>query len=176
MSASSSSDGLEPAKRRKLLAELSCLGGSRTVLAKILGKLSSYDLLNDEGLANRSVRTLRKDVQAGIEADIGGATTPYGPVICKLDVHGVVIEAVNPFAYTHVLCQRHSGFFQLLCPGGKPTTRPIVLYIDEVRPGNPLRPDKSRQTQCVYWTFADIPDKNLCNDDCWLLGTVARST
>ena len=33
----------------------------------------------------------------------------------------------------------------------------IALYVDEVTPGNPLRPDTARKYQAVYWTFLQMP-------------------
>ena len=34
---------------------------------------------------------------------------------------------------------------------------PIVIYIDEVCPGNPLRPGNGRRLQCVYWFVRQWP-------------------
>ena len=47
-------------------------------------------------------------------------------------------------------------FFELFGSRQGPEAK-IVLYIDEVCPGNPLRPEKSRTTQAVYWAMADLP-------------------
>ena len=48
--------------------------------------------------------------------------------------------------------------------------------MDEVRPGNPLRPGKGRMTQAIYWTCSDFDDHLLCRSDAWFLLTTVRST
>ena len=44
----------------------------------------------------------------------------------------------------------------------------IVVFVDEARPGNVLRPDKGRATQAFYWAFAQWPEWYLCRSDAWL--------
>ena len=41
---------------------------------------------------------------------------------------------------------------------------------------NPLRPDKGRTMQCVYWTFLELPDYVLQHVDGWFLFGALRST
>jgi len=48
---------------------------------------------------------------------------------------------------------------------GKPMR--IIIYIDEICPGNPLRPDKSRTLQAIYWAFADWPQWLLQRTAAW---------
>lgn len=173
MSASSSSQ--PPAKRRHVVAELhTAAGGTKVGLARVLKALHSKGLLRGDVGAG-SERTVRGVIQQGVE-DVARSETPYGKVLTTLQTGaGTSLEVVNPFAYLHYLCEKHSNFFKALCPGSH-THRRLVLYIDEIRPGNPLRPDKCRQTQCVYWTFADLPDQLLVQSDTWFLAATARST
>ena len=58
----------------------------------------------------------------------------------------------------------------------KTTPLRLILYIDEVNPGNPLRPDKGRGTQAIYWCFADWPQWALQRSSVWLLFGVVRTT
>ena len=52
----------------------------------------------------------------------------------------------------------------------------IVLYIDEICPGNPLRPEKSRTLQAIYWAFIDWPQWILQRTSMWPVFGTIRST
>ena len=52
----------------------------------------------------------------------------------------------------------------------------IVLYMDSICPGNPLRPDKSRTTECLYWTIVDFPDHVLTSSVGWFVFSTTRRT
>ena len=52
----------------------------------------------------------------------------------------------------------------------------LILYIDEINPGNPLRPDKARTTQAIYDCFADWPQWALQRSSVWLLFGVIRTS
>lgn len=173
MSGSSSSTSIDASKRRRLLAELSTTSCTKTGVAKILKALHSKGLLSDD-VAGLSERTLRENLQQGTES-FSNMETPYGRVITNLvpgDKNSV--EVVNPFAYLHALCGLHRPLFDAL-RGHGPHHR-LIVYIDEVRPGNPLRAEEARQTQCVYWTFADLPDHLLVCSDAWFIAGAFRST
>ena len=154
---------------------MSNLSGTQSGAAKVLRLLETQGFLDHGLLGDASERSLRRDVATGIAEVAASAVTPYGPVVVPMRLHGVDIDFVNPFAYIYFLCDKYRNVFVLLCPGGAATLRTIVLYIDEVRPGNPFRPDKSRTTQCIYWVFSDLPDRFICNTDTWFLGTTVRS-
>ena len=57
-------------------------------------------------------------------------------------------------------------------------TRPlrIALYIDEMTPGNVLRPDRGRAVQDIFWTFIDFPGWFLSRQDAWFVFACLRST
>jgi hypothetical protein len=159
------------AKRRRLAAAVSADAGSNLAAARILQSLSEQGHLTFS-LDCCSIDTLRKDASLGMR-EVTQAMTPYGTLIAQLCVDGVNIEVVNPFAYVHYLCSRSRPIFDALSTR---MCRQIVIYLDEVRPGNPLRADKCRQAQCIYWVFADLPDKVLTSASGWFLGAVIKST
>lgn len=172
---SQSASTVPHAKRQRLNAELAIASGTKVGAARVLQLLSDQGLL-DSNFAPTSQRAARNDARLGIES-VSAESTPYGPVIMELTMGSVKVEIVNPFAYLHVLCDKSPSLFKAIFPDRRgPVHRCIVLYIDEVRPGNPLRPDKSRQTQCVYWTFADFDDHLLNRADTWFVATTLRST
>lgn len=170
-----SSSGPPPAKRRNVVTDVAAISGTTTGAAKLLKLLHDKGLFKDSLFAT-SERTLRRDAAEGTADTVANCTTPFGTVVEPMCIGGKTIDVVNPFAYISFLCDRHRGLFNVLCPGEQHTKRSIVLYIDEVKPGNPLRHDKGRTTQCVYWTFSDLPDKYLASDNCWFLFTAIRST
>ena len=121
-------------------------------------------------------RTVRNRIQDVIE-ETGTRMTPYGLLIESMasGVDGVpAIEYVNPFAYLHLMCSLCLPFFMLI--NNLPAEAKLVIYIDEVCPGNPLRPEKSRMTQAIYWTMANLPDNILVQSGMWLLFSVLRSS
>ena len=172
MSGASSSSTTDAPKRRRLLAELSTTSCAKTGIAKILKALHGKGLLSDD-VAGVSERTLRENLQHGVES-FSNVETPYGLVVTRLipgDKDSV--EVVNPLAYLHALCGQHRPLFEALRECG-PLHR-LIIYIDEVRPGNPFRPDKARMTQCIYWTFVDLHDHLLVSSDAWFIAGVLRS-
>ena len=53
----------------------------------------------------------------------------------------------------------------------------IVLYMDSISPGSPLRPDKSRTTECLHWTILDFPGHALSSSSVWFVfSTIRRAT
>ena len=106
--------------------------------------------------------------------------TPYGPVVQRLELglSGLkYLNVVNPFAYLYYLSTISQSFSELMhdcCKGGHPLR--LIIYADEMNPGNPFRPEKSRTLQCVYWAFADWPSHVLSRTFSWLVLFTMRST
>ena len=50
----------------------------------------------------------------------------------------------------------------------------IVMYSDEVTPGNQLAHRNSRKSQCIYWSFLEL-GPYLSNELCWFTCGVLRS-
>ena len=57
--------------------------------------------------------------------------------------------------------------------GEEPLT--IVLYQDGVDPGDGLVKDKARHSICFYWTFLEFGMINLCHEELWVAGMIART-
>jgi hypothetical protein len=45
----------------------------------------------------------------------------------------------------------------------------LIYYTDEETPGNNLRPDNSRETQCHYWTFKEFPAWFRTRCEAWMV-------
>ena len=106
--------------------------------------------------------------------------TPYGRVIQSMPMpfkNLPVWEFIHPMAIMYHLTKSSTAFADVMfssCTVGVPLR--IVLYIDEVCPGNPLRPEKSRTLQAIYWACADWPQWVLQRTASWpTFGTIRSS-
>ena len=110
------------------------------------------------------------------------AITPYGSVVQRLNlgVEGTeYIDYVNIFAFLFHLCRISTRFAALLrmCVDAAPRgILSLVIHGDEMTPGNPYRPEKSRTLQCVYWIITDFPQYVLQRSGAWFLFATVRST
>ena len=92
--------------------------------------------------------------------------TPYGPILLQLPVHTNDGEEslwmVNPLGYLHTVYQKPGGFqrlvkdtfFSMPCTPERPWR--IVLYTDEVSPGNQLSVANNRKMWLVYFSFLEF--------------------
>ena len=164
--------GMPPHKRPRgdaaTLRELGALcGGSRAGLARVLrtlgdrGYLANAERLLGPGPARaRSARQQEVALEGALGdavLDLVGAPTPTGPlVVLREGIHLVRLQSL-----LHVLCAQSDAFARLLrdtlgrAPGG---VVGLVVYADEIKPGNPLRPNPGRCSWAVYAQMADVPE------------------
>ena len=106
--------------------------------------------------------------------------TPYGKIVQRVELNTKklkYLDYVNPFAFLHYLTVISESFATLMhdvCTTGRPLR--LIIYADEMNPGNPFRPEKSRTLQCVYWAFADWPAHVLSRTFAWPVLCLVRST
>ena len=88
--------------------------------------------------------------------------TPYGPLHSRLQITDEIhVEIQHPFAMLHYVC-RHSESFSKMVGRAlaeyPPTRRPwqLILYGDEVSPGNQLAYTHKRKTWAIYWSFVEF--------------------
>ena len=115
------------------------------------------------------------------------AWTPYGPLIQQVDVgltEGMAkpIQIVHPLAYLWLLFDQCKAWRDLLVkrhqenPSSAEQPWGLVLYTDEVTPGNVLTPDLTRKCQAVYLSFLNFGSAALSREDAWLCVLVHRSS
>ena len=98
---------------------------------------------------------------------------PYGPLHNSVEVGGVVFEVQNPFAMLHRCSQTHGlkPLVQSVLEGLRAVPdRPlnIVLYGDEITPGNALAHTHKRKSWGIYWTLLEFgPAALSCEDRVW---------
>ncbi len=88
--------------------------------------------------------------------------TPYGIIRQSFEMPGlegepVTIEFVHPFALLYEMSSKSAACSRFLKQHLGGSTCRVVLYIDETKPGNQLRPDTARAMECVYWSFLELP-------------------
>ena len=175
---------LDKAARLDCVAELATTRGQRKgALANVLRILNDRGLLRDPLLSaspsnmeyvrqiNRSIDEVGYDVDDNI----------YGPMIQTLKLETrpkpYRMSYINPFALIYHLCMINVYFFDLLysiCEGGAKRLR-IILYVDEINPGNPVKPDPQLLTQAIYWAIPDFPSWFLKRKDSWFVFSVIKS-
>eukprot|EP00969_Alexandrium_andersonii_P307307 13584191-Alexandrium_andersonii.AAC.1 len=127
-------------KRRRLICEIAATGVAKKTLAQLLSSLGDEE--------TRAARTQRADVADAV-SEHARANTPYGTVVKQLEItDGFTLPYICPFALLFYLCTVSSEFAELVqrsvaTSGGDGR---LIMYADEVRPGNVLRPDKGRTT------------------------------
>ena len=128
--------------------------GTKNSIARVLSILKAKGKLTDDRLGSESeskalVRSSRKH---------GDTTTPYGTVVqrTKLD-DNYVLPYVHPCAIIYYLTSISKDFATFIggvldSQGAKPLS--VVVYGDEMTPGNPLRPDAGRTAW--QWSFSFV--------------------
>ena len=164
--------------RKRARVGSALVAGTKTKLelAQTLVDLHANGMLNHDG--NVNLTTMRRHLRLAGERHTT-AKTPYGPVIQSLDL-GPSLRAweyCNPFAYLWYSCTLSPAFAAIMrdcCIDGRPC--PLIIYVDEVEPGNPFRHERTRTLQCVYWAFSNWPQWLLQRTAAWPTFGVLRSS
>ena len=147
-----------------------------------VGVLKTLTVLNDAGVltpgivaddasltAQRGRHSIRSSANTAANID-----TPYGRVVQQLRIGTDELEYwdyVHPLAFLYCLTERSSALGDIMdqCIGDGTRPLSVVIYLDEVTPGNPLRMDTTRKIWAIYWLFTDWPQHMIHNVDSWLL-------
>ena len=153
--------------------------GTKTGLSAALQALHAAGCLSDDIMNEASTSAHKRHMRESVGSH-ALAETPYGTVMqsMQLDLPGLPKwEYIHPMAFLHYACVQSIAFGSVMascCVDGKPLR--IIIYIDEVCPGNPLRPEKSRTLQAIYWAIADWPQWLLQRTAAWpTFGTIRSS-
>ena len=97
--------------------------------------------------------------------------TPYGKVHQLIDIGGgVSTEVQHPLAMLHTVCAQSESFSSLIartfdkfpCSPARPWQ--LIIYTDEVAPGNQLAYKHARKTWAWYWSVVQF-EQSLSNED-----------
>ena len=162
---------MQPAKRPRgdaaVLRELAALsGGSRAGLARVLRSLRGHghlarpdELLGPAPVGPRSAAQEQRAVEAAVATAALGlvdAPTAAGPVV----VSRGGLQVVRLQSLLQLLCHQSAAFFDLVaqtCERAAGGRVGVIIYMDEIKPGNPLRPDPARSSWAVYAQLAEVP-------------------
>ena len=90
------------------------------------------------------------------------ADGPYGPLRKHLGVEGmdgiIQLPYLCPLALLCALADRLPQFTQFILAHVAGLKSGFAIYLDEVAPGNQLRPGTGRGYTALYWTLLDLPD------------------
>ena len=130
--------------------------------------------------------------QPELLSEVSSSWAIHSATMAIVDQVGQVSELQTgtlPFDWHHASPQKLLRFFvremphfaSLLrrklrdCPSecGKPWR--IILYCDEVTPGNPLRPDNRRIIHSWYYSIRELGQETLCHAEAWMPLGVLRS-
>ena len=161
------------------MANLGRLGTSKfcsqSALAEILKEVAENGL--PSAISRRSIKRARV-----AEIDF---TTQFGPLLQEKTLRLVprkngkkflTLPLVHPLAFLEHLCstcEEYADEVKQMADRG--TELRIVVYNDEVSPGNVLRHANMRKLQVIYWSFADHSMSRLSEERTWFLLTFARS-
>ena len=91
------------------------------------------------------------------------------------------LNFIHPFAFLSVVlrtCISFALFVERLFDVNPPSAeRPwhVLLYSDEVTPGNQLSPANARKIQALYWSFLEFHHR-LSDENCWFTIAAKRSS
>ena len=127
----------------------------------------------------------RKQIRAARDRQIREATR-YGTLHQEIEVPTkddkiLKVEVQHPLAMLCVAVPKSAYMSQVFraalakypCSPQQPWD--LVLYNDEVTPGNPLAHYNARKSETFYWTCLQFGSHVLCNEDAWFELCVLRS-
>jgi hypothetical protein len=150
--------------------------GSKTGLVEAIGALSKCGWLQPAVTDRCAERTVRSRLSDASKKHCD-AVTPYGTVVQSMSLDSQALPSWNfahPLAYLYYLSTISAQFGELMRRAITPgVPLRLILYVDEICPGNPLRPEKSRTLQAIYWAILDWPQSILQRTAAWpTFGTI----
>ena len=150
---------------------------SMTALHKIIAKLER------EGIPELHGPKQMREASAAIL----DAPTPYGPirqhaVLAQTTGAPYELEVAHPLAMLWTVARTPGGFSSFLqqrfmdCPSDRNNRWSLIIYTDEIVPGNPLGHENKRKSWVFYYSFLEFGMHALCNEDAWFLEAATRSS
>ena len=143
---------------------------SQSALAALFKEAQSEPLPTEGATSRASIRKARDQCVS--------SSTPYGAVHQQVDIaEGLTIDVQHPLAMLFWACKNSPRFSDMLerCLAKAPCTQAnpwrIVVYCDEVSPGNQLAYKHERRTWAFYWSLLEfrsfLADEDLCFSICF---------
>ena len=111
----------------------------------------------------------------------------YGPILRNTECEttrgdAVSLNVTDPFALLSAAIESSPKFRAFLKqrltlhPPSPEHPWNLILYSDEVTPGNPLATTNHRKFQAVYWSFHEFGVHALCHEEVWFTSTTEFSS
>ena len=137
---------------------------SSSALSKLLHELSTQELPDAY-----STFTIGAAIKQVVYQE-----TSFGPLVQDFEIpvpgqEPVRVYIQHPLGFLEVASKTSAEFKDLLSRtlDASRDRLNLVLYSDEVTPGNQLSTANFRRTQAMYWTLKDFPNNALCCEYCW---------
>ncbi len=167
--------GSQPPKkqaRQELRSELVAVStGPKSCIARVLQTLQQKGLLIDDQLGGKD-ELKQLTIASQVHAE---AHTPYGPVVQDMGLEmndGKIFkwDFIHPFAFLWYLSLKCVEFGEMMTAALGSTVHGVLsllLYGDELVPGNVLRHDAGRKVFAFYYAFLEWPTWILHQSDAW---------
>ena len=130
--------------------------------------------IDKAGLPALKGRNQNREARKSILAE----DTPYGKLSATEAVETTTdgkatFLILQPLPLLSFLFDQCCGFRDMLRerhqanPSSASSPWSLILYTDEVTPGNPLAPVIGRKIQAIYWSFAEFGSMYLCRENAW---------
>ena len=124
----------------------------------------------------------RKDIRESRDC-VGERRTPYGTVHQKISVESVnggmiELEIQHPFAMLHHACSVSESMSSLIKRARTPSLQQpwqLILYSDEIAPGNQLAYKSERKMWGFYWSVLEWGSAALADEEAWFEVLVVKS-
>lgn len=131
---------------------------SKKTSLKLLRNISFQDhvamLGDDDGDTSHQRKKLRMEIKDHLNVDgVCGNILRSMKIPLKGDEE-YEWHFLHPCAFLSEACKLCPLLGDMVKGNGGPR---VVIYMDEIKPGNVLRPDPSRQVACWYWTLMNLP-------------------
>ena len=129
---------------------------SKASTVRMLLELQSTGVLEGE----EDERSLRRKIQTAVE-NTSTIETPYGPMVQQIKIGTKKLvdwDVCNPLAFLSYMSSISMAFCAVMktaMDNANNGALRLVIYMDEMRPGNPFRQEKARKLMCIYWCFVD---------------------
>ena len=127
----------------------------------------------------------RRDIRLGTSL-IAATQTPYGQIFQTMEVPGseaaVKMGIQHPHSFLWHVCKVSKCLSDLILRAleASPSTPAapwnLILYNDEVSPGNQLSFQNKRKLQAVYWTLLELGSPALSEEEAWFEVLLAKSS
>jgi hypothetical protein len=144
---------------------------SQRGLADVLRKIK------DQGLPQHTSRiAIKRSREASVNVD-----TAYGPMLKSFLCQDQVVQYIDPAAFLSHACSSCPCYAQRMNttfaahPSSWQQPWRLVLYLDEISPGNQLKSDNRRKVWAVYYSFLEFGTQALSSENLWFFLFVLRS-